>query len=130
MSNLLAMPVVQITVETGNNEDWVDTLVFVVETEGIAIADMPQLELNGIAFEMEVRRTESDAEVIIAASTENGTLMIGDYPNNGYLIWNIPFADMRRVSAGSYVGDVVGVDEWNRRRVIQIGLTVIEGVTK
>lgn len=131
MSNVLALPLVEITVETGNNEDWVDSIKFVID-EGLGLepADMPQLDLRGISFEMEIRREAADAEVILAASTENGTLKIGVPPDFGFLIIQVPHAEMQGHTAGHYVGDIVGHDDLFRRVTIRIELTIVEGVTK
>jgi hypothetical protein len=131
MSNVLALPLVEVTVETGNNEDWVDSIKFVVDTgTGLPPEDMPQLDLRGITFDMEIRREASDNEVIFAASTDTGTLKIGTPPDFGFLIINVPFAEMQEHLAGSYVGDIVGRDEQYRRVTVRIALSIVEGVTK
>jgi hypothetical protein len=127
MSNLLAMPLVGLTVETGNNEDWIDSIKFVVDTGDV---DPPQLDLREIEFEMEIRRAANDPEVIVAASTENGTLIVGDPPNFGFLTISIPLADMQNIVARDYVGDIIGIDDVNTRRIASIDLTIVEGVTK
>ena len=127
MSNLLAMPLVTMSVETGTNEDWVDSLLFFVGTEETG----PQLDLTGIAFEMEVRRRADDAEVLVRASTVNGKLAIGDAPNFGYLLINVPHQEMVQFHApAQYVADIIGKDELYTRRVVAIDLTLNKGVTR
>lgn len=128
MSNLLAIPLVQLTVVTGNNEDWVDSIKFVIGTG--SEPDPPQLDIRGIIFEMEVRREADDPEVVLGATTANNTLMVGSPPDVGYLIINIPYDDMRGMRAGPYVADIVGRDDFHTRVIIQIDLTITEGVTK
>ena len=49
-TNLLAMPLVQLVVETGNNEDWVDSLKYVVDEEDPDV----QLDIREINFFMEI----------------------------------------------------------------------------
>jgi hypothetical protein len=127
MSNILAMPLVRLIVEASNNEDWVDCLEFLVDT-GDPI--LPQLDLRGIDFDMEIRRSATDSEVIVAASTANNTIQVGTPPDFGFLIINIPIADMQNITAGEYVGDIVGHDAFYRRVIATITLTIIEGVTK
>jgi hypothetical protein len=127
MSNLLAMPLCSLVIETGNNEDWIDSIKFVIDVDE---DPQPQLDLTGIDFEMEVRRTPDDVEVILAASTANGTLMIGDAPDTGFLIIQVPLADMKDKKAGKYVADIVGMDGEFTRAVAQIELVILEGVTK
>jgi hypothetical protein len=140
-TNLLSMPLVSLVVETGTNEDWVDSIKFLVDTGS---ADPPQLDLTGIIFEMEVRRTAPDHEVVISGSTEEGTLMIGDAPDFGYLIISIPLEMMKVQQPGEYVADIIGIEVRSveilpggkelrdeiRRRVIIIDLTIIQGVTR
>jgi hypothetical protein len=132
MSNVLALPLVQITVETGNNEDWVDSIKYVVDpADGTTdVTTFPQLDLRGITFEMEIRRQASDHEVIFAASTDNGTIKIGVPPDFGFLIISVPSAEMQYHKAGDYVGDIVGHDDVNRRVTVRINLTIVEGITK
>jgi hypothetical protein len=128
-TNLLAMPLVLLVVETGTNEDWIDSIKFLVDT-GVAMEDMPQLDLRGITFEMEVRRAAPDHEVILDATTADGTLLIGEPPDFGYLLLNIPVDDMRAIQPSNYVADIVGRDVEHQRVVVQIDLTIIRGITR
>ena len=125
MTNILAMPLVKLEIETGNNEDWVDSIKFVVDTP-----EKPQLDIRGIIFDMEIRRQPTDHEVVLSASTTNETLKIGEPPDVGFLILNIPVTDMRTMNEGEYVGDIVGHDEEHTRVVAQFTLKIVEGVTK
>jgi hypothetical protein len=127
MSNLLAMPQVRLDIETGNNEDWIDSIKFMVDT-GEPV--LPQLDIRNITFEMEIRRAVADHEVVLTASTENNTLRIGAPPDVGFLLFYIPLAQMRNQRAGTYVGDITGRDGIFTRTIAQINLTIIEGVTK
>jgi hypothetical protein len=127
VSNILSMPLVRLIVETGNNEDWVDSIQYLVNT---GEEEKPQLDIRGIVFDMEIRRTPKDHEVMLAASTQHGTLKIGSAPDFGFLIFNIPLVEMRTQVAGTYVGDIVGHDDIYTRKVADIALTIIEGVTK
>lgn len=130
-TNLLAMPLVMMVVETGTNEDWVDSIKFVVDDgSGGSPDSLPQLDLRGIDFEMEIRRSAPDHEVIITASTANEKIMIGDPPDFGYLLLNIPTSEMKTQEPGPYVADIVGSDIANRRVIAQITLTIIEGITR
>ena len=128
-TNILAIPLVQITAQTSNNEDWIDSIKYIVEDVGPE-EDWPQLDLRGISFEMELRRTQDDHEVVISASTEDSRLLIGGPPDYGFLIISIPVADMKLVTDGDYVGDIVARADGHARVAVQIGLTVIEGITK
>ena len=128
MSNLLAIPLIKLGVVTGTNEDWIDPLLFLVN-DGL---DPPQtqLDLRGIRFEMEVRRKTPDHEVALQASTDNGWLMIGEVPDYGYLIIQVPVSAISIEQPGEYVADIVGRDEVNTRTVVQIDLSLVEGVTR
>src|SRR5262245_31069061 len=130
-TNLLAMPLLRLTVETGTNEDWVDSVKFVVDDgSGSPPEDLPQLDLRDITFEMEVRRTAPDNQVIISATTENGSIKIGDPPDFGFLIINVDHEEMMVQKPGDYVADIVGIDDVSRRVVVQITLDIIEGITR
>jgi len=132
MSNVLALPLVSVGVQTGNNEDWVDSIKYVVDpADGTTDSSLwEQLDLRGISFSMEIRRDAADVEVIFGASTENGTLKIGDAPDFGFLIIQVPLAEMKDHPAGTYVGDIVGTDGIYTRTTIQIALEILEGITK
>ena len=77
-----------------------------------------------------MRRSPTDHEVILSATTADGSLSVGASPNFGFLIINIPVTTMREKQAGQYVGDIVGHDEQYSKVVIQLDLTIVEGVTK
>lgn len=127
-TNLLAMPMVGISVIAGNNEDWIDSLKFYVDDGTGAAGD--QLDLTGINFDMEIRRNVPDHEVVIRASTKDGTLRIGDPPNFGFLLIGIDHDQMKLQNIGTYVGDIVGSDALSVRRVISVSLEIVEGVTR
>jgi hypothetical protein len=126
-TNLLAMPLVTIQVETGTNEDWIDALKFLVDDGS---EDPPQLDLTGIDFSMEVRRTPPDHEVVLTASTALGTLGVGNPPDFGFLLINIPMAEMRGQQPGKYVADITGTDGQDIRRCVVIDLEIVWGITR
>lgn len=127
VTNLLAMPELAISIETANNEDWIDSIVYLLNSTD---PSAPQLDIRGIRFEMEIRRAIPNHEVVIHASTDDGMLATGAPPNFGYLLINIPHEIMKVMTDGDYVGDVVGTDEFVTRRVISITLTIDEGITR
>jgi hypothetical protein len=130
VTNLLAMPLVTMTVVTGTNEDWVDSIKYLVDN-GSGDPDLyPQLDLTGIAFSMEVRRLSPNAEVVIRASTADGTLGIGDAPNTGYLLINVDHEMMKTIKPGGYSGDIVGQDAVTIRRCVVIDLEIALGITR
>lgn len=125
-TNILALPLLGLTVETGNSEDWFDSIVYLVDTDD----PKPQVDLTGIEFEMEVRRIAAGHEVLITATTANGSLSIGEPPDFGYLIVNVPADQMKMLQAGDYVADIRATDDRYTRTCIQIELTVFDGVTR
>ena len=129
-TNIMALPLVSMTVQTGNNEDWIDSVKYLVEDPETTIENYSQLDLRGINFEMEIRRTAIDHEVVLHASINEGTLAIGTPPDYGFLIINIPRAIMHNQHAGDYVGDIVASAEGFYRVCMQLRLAIIEGVTK
>jgi hypothetical protein len=131
MSNLLALPLVTLQVLTGTNEDWLDAIKFVVDDgSGGDPSAMPQLDLTGIRFSMEVRRELPDTEVVIRASTDDGSLAIGEPPDFGFLLINISHEQMKIIRPGNYVGDIIGEDGAATRRAIVIALQIAYGITR
>jgi hypothetical protein len=132
MSNLLSLPLLLLTVQTGNNEDWIDAIKYVAPPEGMLPEDptAPQVDLRNILFEMEVRRAPDDHEVVLSATTADGTLSVGAPPDVGFLIFYIQSDGMKAMPAGNYVADVIGRDTQYSRKCIEISLMIVEGVTK
>lgn len=124
------LPLAALTIETGTNEDWIDSLLFLVPDGGGDISTYPQLDLRGITFEMEVRHRSDEHEVVINASTTNGMLKIGAYPDVGYLLIGIDVETMSKRQAGDYVGDVVATDASFTRRILTFDLNLVEGITR
>lgn len=130
-TNVLAIPLATMTVDTGRNEDWVESIVYRVGDSTIVdINTLPQLDLRGIEFEMEVRRRPEDHEVILTVSTALQNMFIGAFPNIGFLIWNVSAEDMQKRQAGSYVADVIARAGNHVRKIIQMDLTIVEGITR
>jgi hypothetical protein len=130
-TNVLALPLAHLVIEVANNEDWIDTLVFLV-ADSQPTPPYDQLDLRGISFEMHLRRRPEIHEIVLAASTVERSLLIGSPPNFGYLIFYVPEETMRTLWAGRYVGDIVARDASFRggRVVLTIDLEVIEGITR
>lgn len=128
MSALLAMPLIQMNVEVSSNEDWIDSIVYCVPPPLNPSA--PQLDLRGINFEMEIRKSPDDHEVVMSCSTSEGSIEIGLPPNVGYLIIYKQQEFMETLAPGVYVADIVGTDGAYQRRVAVLSLTVDEGITR
>jgi hypothetical protein len=123
------MPLIDLQVQTSNNEDWIDSIVYYVDTGVSPPTD--QLDIRGIIFEMEIRRSATDHEVVLSASTANGTLQVGMPPDFGYFLFQIPVTQMLIMrAADTYVGDIVARDMFFTRQIMTVELTVTEGITK
>jgi hypothetical protein len=129
-TNILALPLAQMNMRTGTNEDWFETLKYVVDDGTGTLETMPQLDLRGIAFAMELRRVSSDHEVILGGSTKDKRIVVGAAPDYGFLLLRIDNDVMRPIKAGEYVGDIVATDEQFTRVCIQFNLTLVEGITR
>jgi hypothetical protein len=127
-TNLLALPLLTLQVETGNSEDWIESVKYVVDTGDPD--NLPQVDLRGIEFEMEVRRSAPSHEVVLNATTEDGSIAIGEPPDYGYLIINVGFDEMKVMQPGSYVADIRGKDNRYTRVCVQIELTIFGGITR
>ena len=97
-TNILSLPLAQLNVSTGTNEDWIDAVEYVMNDGSTS---PPQLDLRGILFWLQVRATAGDAQVVIEGTTDDGTMLIGTYPDYGYLIFNVLEARMRGILPGS-----------------------------
>jgi hypothetical protein len=130
-TNILALPVVEATIESGNGEDFVETFLYLVDNGSGDATTFPQLDLRGIDFTMTIRRAAGDNEIIMRASTLEGTMAIGAPPNIGYLICYQSLEDvMQYKEADSYVGDILAFDGNFSRVCLLISLTITEGVTR
>jgi hypothetical protein len=123
LTNILSLPLAHMTVETGNNEDWIDVIQYITPDER-------PVDIRGIRFEMEIRRIPQAHEVVLRASTENRWLTIGAPPHTNCLMITVPEIEMRGRFAGQYIGDIRAKDTRNIRRIITMDLIIIEGITK
>lgn len=128
-TNVLALPLVLIRARVHNNESWVDSIKYVVGpiVEGI---EPPQMDLRGIKFEMEVRHDPDLHGVILSASTDDGKLMIGAPPDFGFLIIQIPRAEIMYLPAGDYIADIRASDADYSRVAIEMALEIASGITR
>ena len=123
-TNVLSIPKVRVIVVTGTNEDWIESICYLLgDTE-------KQLDLRGIRFEMSVRRRAEDHEVILHATSKNRWLSVAPFPNTGFLLLNVPLAEMRTKLPGNYVADIVARNGVFNRRIIEMELQIVQGVTR
>jgi hypothetical protein len=125
-TNVLAIPKANAVIQSGTNEDWIDSICYLVGDGSSG----DQLDLRGISFELMLRRTPPDYEVILTCSTDDGSISVGAPPNVGFVIFYVPEAVMAGIQAGTYVGDVRAFDGEYERVVLNIDFTLIEGVTR
>ncbi len=132
MTNILALPLTNMSIMTGNNEDMVESVLFQVGGTGSpALGVAPeQLDLRGIDFNMYVRRSPTDHEVLMTLSTDDHTLSVGAFPNIGFLLFAAPLVSMQKRLPGTYVADVVASADGYTRRCLVISLTIVEGITR
>jgi hypothetical protein len=130
MSQILSLPLSHLTIVTVNNQDWIESIKFVVQQDSLPIELCPQLDLRGMWFEMEIRRAIPNREVVLTASRDNGRLLIGAYPNYGFLLLLVPVDAMMIINPGAYVGDIVAHDGEFTRTIFEIDLTVDQGTTR
>jgi hypothetical protein len=126
-TNLLALPFLHIEIQTANNEDWIDSIVYLVNSTD---PSAPQLDIRGIDFNMEVRRAPPNHEVVIRGSMQNGMLSVGDPPNFGYLLIRVPHESVKTLVEANYVADIVGYDGQVTRRIIELAIEMVEGITR
>lgn len=122
-TNVLALPLVHIIFETGNNEDWFDSIRYVTPYDD-------PVDLRDITFHMQIRNRPNEHDVSLFATTTNGMLIAGGERYN-ILIINVPLWRMQNVwTIGEYVGDILASDDRIYRVIATFNLKVIHGVTR
>lgn len=129
-TNILSLPFVTIGFTNGTNEDWIDSLLYLVPDGSGNVDNYPQFDLRGINFKLQVRIEADDPTVILQATTDDGTLSIGAYPNYGWLIIDIPVTTIQQQFPGNYVGDIVATDQYFTRRAATLTYDLVEGITR
>ncbi len=114
------LPLIDLQFEVGTNEDWVDSIELLDE-DGVTA-----LDLTGIAFRLQVRKTAPDHTVLIDASTAAGSLLVG----NGVVGLYVLEDTMRGVPPGDYVLDIVGEKDGRVSRLATGTVKVLQGVTR
>jgi hypothetical protein len=123
MTAILTLPLVELLVTTGNNEDWIDSIQYFENDE------ITPVDIGGIFFAMEVRRVAADVDVVLTASTEDGRLVVGG-TGNSFLLIQVPYTLMDDIAPGDYVADIVADAEGHRREVVRLTITLLQGVTR
>lgn len=119
------LPFAHLIIETGTNEDWIDVLRYDYTDE----VD-EQLDLRGIHFEMHLRRSSVDREIIVGLSTIDRSLLIGPPPNWGCLFFYVPEEVMKTKFPGEYVGDVRASKGSLTQVCLTVDLTLKLGITR
>jgi hypothetical protein len=131
ITNILALPLANLAMSTGTNEDWLDAVEYVYDDGSGNLPNLwPQLDIRGIMFWLQVRPFDVAPEVDIEGTTQDGTMLIGTYPDIGFLVFNVGEPRMRVLVPGSYVADVVATADGFTRRTLVIDLTVTQGITR
>jgi hypothetical protein len=119
-TNILAIPLVHIVFETGNNEDWIDSIRYTTPHN-------EPVDLRGVDFHMQIRNRPNEFDVSLYPSTANELLIT----NYNYLIINVPLWRMEKIwTVGEYVGDILTSDGRFFRVVATFDLRVVHGVTR
>jgi hypothetical protein len=121
-TNILFLPVCVITLETETNCDWLDGLEY---HDGPPPGGQP-IDLTGIAFAMEMRSAPPVATVMLRASTWNGLIRV--YANTWQLL--VPATTMLLVPPGDYVFDLLGFADGYTRNLVQVQVSILQGITR
>jgi hypothetical protein len=115
------MPQVAMAMTVATNADWLDGL----EYWDLQAPPQP-IDLDGIAFELELRSSPPAATVVIQASTDNGLIVV--YDNTWQLL--VPAATMLLLPPATYVYDMLGVADGYTRMLASGTVSVVQGVTR
>lgn len=131
-TDILSLPRVNVTIETSNNEDWLDILTYhaydFYDPNNPVLGD--QLDLRGFFFDMHLRREPRDREIIVEATTINQRLSVGAEPNVGSLIIHVPESIMQIKMPGRYVGEIRASKGDFTRVIVSIELMLRLGITR
>lgn len=125
MTQILNLPLVEVGIDTGTNEDWRDSI-------GFTAANGSALDISGIAFRMMLREKAEDAQawldVSTASAVADGQLVNGGA--TGVLGIAVPLAKMKRIHPGDYVMDIVATGDGISRVAARGNVSVVLGVTR
>jgi hypothetical protein len=120
-TNILYMPQVIMDMTVATNADWLDGL----EYQDLQTPAQP-IDLDGIAFELELRATPPAATVVLRAGTDNGLIVV--YANTWQLL--VPATLMETLPPATYVYDMLGRADGYTRQLSSGNVTVVQGVTR
>jgi hypothetical protein len=119
------LPLLQWDQETGNNEDWRNSIMFMMEN------DIDPFDLTGILFTCHVRQ---DPGLLVVRLAFDSSLSPAGWLINGLgdgtISMKVPASQMRRLDPDTYEYDVVGTADGITARVITGNLVVVQGLTK
>lgn len=111
------------------NEDWI--VPFVYSALSVDGTTTSPIDLTGSTFNMDFRYQESDAEVLLALSTENGAITITDPVNGEFQIWITQQQAYEQLEPGDFVCDLIRtMPDGTSERIMDCTVTVVEGTTR
>ena len=127
MTNLLALPELQFTWTIVNDQDWIEGISYVDQSDD-------PVALDGIEFKLTVRPAIGDPSVVFYASLGNGMIQIlpASAESEVNSVWAIAVFQVqfpKFLSPGSYVFGLQGLADGNTRNVATGPLIVTQGVT-
>ena len=117
MTNILALPLVQITAVVGSDEDWIDAIIYVDATT------QNPIDLTGISVTIDI----SNGVNTVTASTANGLLSLVNGPGSSVpnvLLVNIPIAIPPALTPGAYTLSGLATADGHALDVVVGSLTV------
>jgi hypothetical protein len=125
-TNVLSIPLARAIIDVSTNENWIDSFAYYAGTDDT----FPPLDLRGISFQLMARRSPTDPEVIVWAQSSDGTLQVGPTPDFNYLVINVSLEVMKTRAPGVYVADMIAFDGTYQRKIMEIALTIDEGIAR
>jgi hypothetical protein len=124
-TQLANLPLIRWDQETGNNEDWRNSTMLMMEN------DIDPFDLTGILFTCHVRQ---DPGLLVVRLAFDSSLSPAGWLINGLgdgtISFKVPASQMRRLEQDVYDYDVVGTADGITSRVITGTLNVVQGLTK
>jgi hypothetical protein len=116
------------TMNIAMNEDWIVPFLYAtLNSDGVTTTP---IDLTGSTLKMEVRKSESDRNVVVSMFSPNNGIQITDAPGGAFTVL-MDRNRLSQLSPGSYVSDIVRLmpNGW-QERLWEGTATVVEGTTR
>jgi hypothetical protein len=115
------------TMNIAKNEDWIVPFLYTTDD---GTGTLTPIDLTGSTLALEIRNNETDHEVFVAVTTDNGGIEVTDAPGGAFTIVIVRELMVRMVP-GDYVADLVrAMTNGFQERLWEGVVNVVAGTTR